>query len=87
MTQPIENEAIRTNEPCYRGNRIMLGKGETSWVASPYGLVRVQVCRETGYPIVEIYGVSGRSGVKYTKKSKKGMPMTLTPIPRKNGDA
>ncbi len=87
MTQPIENEAIRTNERYYRGDNIRLTKGQGMWVASQYGLVRIVVCEKTGYPIIEVYGVSGNSTVKYTKRSPKGMPMTLTPIPRKNGDA
>jgi hypothetical protein len=102
MTQPIENEATGTNDHhklmrrYYRGDTVRLRKGEGVWVQSHYGLVRVLVCEKTGYPIIEVFGVSNPlSGVKYTKRTPKGMPMTLTPNPRtvygeainENGDA
>jgi hypothetical protein len=88
MTQPNENEALGTDEPCIEVNKIYLKKGESAWIDSPYGLVYLVICEKTGYPKIEIYGASNeRVGVKYTKRHQKGLPLKLTPVARKNGDA
>jgi len=98
MTQTNENEALGTDEPKMEVNRLKpvrgevnkldLARGESVWINSDYGLAYIRVCEKTGYPKIQIYGVTHpTAGVKYTKSSPKGQPLTLTPVARKNGDA